>query len=101
MNDVSPELLTLGITHDSSLALVLYLCWFIIMPDVKYVGALPFIILNMWPSINCSTLYSIGSSDCIIVSQHFVTMQTFVQVAPSKAHREIGLRMSSHKTCSA
>ena len=30
MNDVSPELLTLGITHDSSLALVLYLCWFII-----------------------------------------------------------------------
>ena len=47
MNDVSPELLTLGITHDSSLALVLYLCWFIIMPDVKYVGALPFIILNM------------------------------------------------------
>ena len=62
MNDVSPELLTLGITHDSSLALVLYLCWFIIMPDVKYVGALPFIILNMWPSINCSTLYSIGSS---------------------------------------
>ena len=50
MNDVSPELLTLGITHDSSLALVLYLCWFIIMPEIKYVGALPFIILNMWPS---------------------------------------------------
>ena len=62
MNDVSPELLTLGITHYSYLALVLYLCWFIIMPDVKYVGALPLIILNMWPSINCSTLYSIGSS---------------------------------------
>ena len=34
MNDVSPELLTLGITHDSSLALVLYLCWFIIMPEI-------------------------------------------------------------------
>ena len=49
--DVSPELLTLGITHDSSLALVLYLCRFIIMPEIKYVGALPFIILNMWPSI--------------------------------------------------
>ena len=32
------------------------------MPDIKYVGALPLIILNMWPSINCSTLYSIGSS---------------------------------------
>ena len=47
MNDVSPELLTLGITHDSSLALVLYLCWFIIMPEIKYVGALPFIILGM------------------------------------------------------
>ena len=42
--------------------LLLYLCWFIIMPEIKYVGALPFIILNMWPSINCSTLYSIGSS---------------------------------------
>ena len=32
------------------------------MPDIKYVGALPLITLNMWPSINCSTLYSIGSS---------------------------------------
>ena len=61
-NDVSPELLTLEITHDNSLALVLYLCWFISMPDIKYVGALPLITLNMWPSINCSTLYSIGSS---------------------------------------
>ena len=39
MNDVSPELLTLGITHDSSLALVLYLCWFIIMPDVNTLSA--------------------------------------------------------------
>ena len=50
------------ITHDNSLALVLYLCWFIFTPDISYVGALPLIILNMWPSINYSTLYSIGSS---------------------------------------
>ena len=34
----------------------------IIMPDIKYVGALPLKILNMLPSIKCSTLYSIGSS---------------------------------------
>ena len=34
-----------------------YLCQIL-----NYVAALPLIILNMWPSINCSTLYATGSS---------------------------------------
>ncbi|KAK2153901.1 hypothetical protein NP493_2245g00004 [Ridgeia piscesae] len=55
-------------THAKFLALVGYLWCTISTFVIKYSGAFRFIILNMWPSYNCSTRYSTGSKPTVLNS---------------------------------
>ena len=64
--EVFPELLTLGMTHTKLLALVGYLWCTISTFVLKYSVAFRFIILNMWPSFNCSTRYSTCSKPTVL-----------------------------------
>ena len=64
--EVPPEPFTLGITHAKLLALGGYLWCTISTFVLKYSGVSTFIILNMWPSCNCSTLSSIRSKPTVL-----------------------------------